>query len=214
MSGMADALKTAIEVAANALEEVAPELNRLDGFAGDGDMGVTMTAVAVALREVLAQPEQRDDSQLLVACGSALASKAPSTSGTLLATALLRAGKSLTVPVEEVTHTSLLSRAFAAALEGVQARGKAQVGDRTMVDALHAANASLAEAAEQGAPWPEALGRAAAAARRAVEASASMEPKAGRASWMSERALGHPDAGCEMVATVLEAVALQALAGT
>ena len=193
--------------AAAALEEAAPELNRLDGFAGDGDMGVTMTAAARAVRAVLAEGAAAKEGQaaLLVACGSALATKAPSTSGTLLATGLLRAAKALGQGTAGPTQA--LAEAFAAALGGIQARGKASVGDRTMVDALDAASNSLRAAAQDGKDWREALAGAAAAAAGAAEASADLEPKVGRASWVPQRAVGHPDAGCMMVAVVLGASA-------
>ena len=100
-----------------------------------------------------------------------------------------------------------LVRAFAAAMEGIQARGKAAVGDRTLVDGLDAVSNSLGLSLTAGLGTQEALAQAARAASASAEATAEMEPKAGRASWVPERAKGHPDAGCEMLAIALEAVA-------
>lgn len=200
-------LVRALSAAAAALDASADELNRLDGYAGDGDMGVTMSEVAATLSEVVAGPDLTSP-QLLSACGAAIARRAPSTSGTLVATGLLRASKAVAGP--PASDVEVLERSFRAAMEGVQARGKAAVGDRTLVDGLDAVCSSLGISLTDGCGWQQALHRAAQAASSAAEATASMTPKTGRASWVPERALGHPDAGCSMLALVLQAVAVDA----
>jgi phosphoenolpyruvate---glycerone phosphotransferase subunit DhaL len=199
------ALVNAISAAADAVEGSAAELNRLDGYAGDGDLGITMTQAAQALREVLAGGEEPSVAQLLSSCGAAVARSAPSTSGTLVATGFLRAAKALAEPPDNPVEA--LVRAFAAAMEGIQARGKAAVGDRTLVDGLDAVSNSLQLSLAAGLSTDEALAQAARAASASAEATVAMEPKAGRASWVPERAKGHPDAGCEMLAIAMEAVA-------
>jgi phosphoenolpyruvate---glycerone phosphotransferase subunit DhaL len=199
------ALVNAISAAADAVEGSAAELNRLDGYAGDGDLGITMTQAAQALREVLAGGEEPSVAQLLSSCGAAVARSAPSTSGTLVATGFLRAAKALAEPPDNPVEA--LVRAFAAAIEGIQARGKAAVGDRTLVDGLDAVSNSLQLSLAAGLSTDEALAQAARAASASAEATVGMEPKAGRASWVPERAKGHPDAGCEMLAIAMEAVA-------
>jgi len=202
----------ALADAATALEASAAELNRLDSFAGDGDMGVTMSEAARALKEVLAAGAQEvRTAKLLSSCGAAIARKAPSTSGTLVATGFLRAAKALADSSAEVPQapasTVELELAFRAALEGIQARGKASIGDRTLVDGLDAVCTSLREAAAAGRGPGQALHFAAQAAEAKAKATASMVPKVGRASWVPERAVGHPDAGCTMLAIVLRAAA-------
>jgi phosphoenolpyruvate---glycerone phosphotransferase subunit DhaL len=164
-----------------------------------------MSQAAAALREVLAADEAKDVAQLLSSCGAAIARSAPSTSGTLVATGFLRAAKALADPPQNTVEALL--QAFAAATEGIKARGKAAVGDRTMVDGLDAVTNSLGLSLGSGLSTEEALAQAARAASAAAEATAEMEPKAGRASWVPERAKGHPDAGCEMLAIALDAVA-------
>ncbi len=200
----ATALPHALGAAAQALAASAPELNRLDGFAGDGDLGVTMTVVAEVAQEVLAR-EEADGTRLLSSLGAAIARRAPSTSGTLLATACLRASQALRddqgAPVEVMLHC------FSAALEGVMARGKAEPGDRTLVDGLDAICGSLERSVADGTSWPLALLEAAGAAQAMAEATSNMEPRKGRASWVPQRALGHPDAGCSMLAIGLQAAA-------
>jgi phosphoenolpyruvate---glycerone phosphotransferase subunit DhaL len=205
MANATQALAISLSAAADAVEGSAEELNRLDGYAGDGDLGITMSQAAQALREVLAASDETTVSQLLSSCGAAIARSAPSTSGTLVATGFLRAGKALADP--PANGTEALVRAFAAALEGIQGRGKASVGDRTLVDCLDAVCNSLQLCLASGLGPAEALERAARSAKAATEATAEMEPKAGRASWVPERAKGHPDAGCAMLAIALQAVA-------
>jgi dihydroxyacetone kinase-like protein len=200
-SGLAKALKAA----ATALEESGDELNRLDAFAGDGDMGVTMSEVARALREVVGADGAEGAARLLSTCGAAIARSAPSTSGTLLATGLLRASKALAGGPDG--GVEVLERCFTAAMGGIQARGKASVGDRTLVDGLDAICTSLRGSREAGHDVSRALRSAAEAAAAAEQATSAMVPKVGRASWVPERATGHPDAGCAMLAIVMRAAA-------
>jgi dihydroxyacetone kinase-like protein len=200
--------------ATGALAGSVTELNRLDGFAGDGDMGITMAEVARALEEVLGVEEQLATGPLLLSCGAAVAKRAPSTSGTLIATGFLRAAKTVGDGAEGPEgDAEAVDRAFRAALEGIQARGKASVGDRTLVDGLDAVCTSLDGSANAGRDLREALQLAAQAAQTAAEATVSMAPKVGRASWVPDRAIGHPDAGCTMLAIVMRAAATS-LAGS
>jgi hypothetical protein len=234
-------LVRALTAAASALEASADELNRLDGFAGDGDLGITMSEASRALKDVLAANQDMGGGPLLSACGAAIARKAPSTSGTLVATGFLRAAKAVTgtaVTGTAVTGTAgtdaggtdaggtdaggtdaggtgveALERAFAAATLGIQARGKAAPGDRTLVDGLDAVCTSLRESLAAGHTLTDALHFAAAAASAAADRTVGMEPKVGRASWVPQRAIGHPDAGCAMLAIAMQAAAAEITAG-
>ena len=155
-------LVISLSAAADAVEGCASDLNRLDGYAGDGDLGITMSQAAQALREVLAQSDDMSVGQLLSSCGAAIARSAPSTSGTLVATGFLRAAKALADPPPN--DVEALVRAFRAALEGIQARGKAAVGDRTLVDGLDAVCNSLQLSLFSDLTTEEALNQAARAA--------------------------------------------------
>jgi dihydroxyacetone kinase len=201
------ALVRALTAAASALEGSADELNRLDGYAGDGDLGITMAEAAHAVKEALATNQDIGPAQLLSACGAAIARRAPSTSGTLVATGFLRAAK--VVADRDGQGAEALERAFAAALGGIQARGKAAVGDRTLVDGLDAVCTSLRQSLVPGHGLGQALHLAAQAASVAADKTADMEPKVGRASWVPQRAIGHPDAGCAMLAIALKAAAAE-----
>ena len=205
MSLASPGLAGLLEVAADAVASATAELNLLDGFAGDGDLGITMSAASQALKDVLAANQQTEPENLLAACGAAIARHAPSTSGTLVATGFLRAAKVVGEPRGD--SVKILARAFQAAQEGVQARGKAAVGDRTIVDGLQAVCTSLLGSSSAGLNLVEALRAAAEAASVATDATAAMVPKIGRASWVPDRAKGHPDAGCAMLAIALRAVA-------
>lgn len=200
-----------LSAAADAVEGSSAELNRLDSYAGDGDLGITMSQAAEALKNVLAESEGVSVGKLLSSCGAAIARSAPSTSGTLVATGFLRAGKALADP--PLNAVEALVRAFLAALHGIEDRGKAGVGDRTLVDGVDAVFNSLQLSLDSGLGTAQALNHAARSASAAADATAEMEPKAGRASWVPERAKGHPDAGCVMLAIALEAVAAKAKSG-
>ncbi len=205
MTFRATELASILGSAADAVAAASAELNRLDGFAGDGDLGITMSAAARALNEVLVSHPDANVPDLLAACGTAIAKQAPSTAGTLVATGFLQAGRA----VAELSGggVEVLARAFNAALAGIQKTGKAAVGDRTMVDALHAACTSLSESALADARVRSAVRAAAEAAAAATNATVDMEPRIGRASWAPQRALGHPDAGCAMLTIALQTAA-------
>src|SRR5437763_1166240 len=149
----------------------AATLNQLDAVAGDGDLGVTVTAAANALLAIqpeVAALETQDPAAALRRCGSEVARKAPSTCGTLLATGLLRAARAASEPgYAAAPDVARLAVLLAAAQAGIQERGKSAPGDRTLLDALAPAVDALRAA--EGAGLPEALRRAAAAAQAGAE---------------------------------------------
>jgi dihydroxyacetone kinase len=182
------------------------ELNRLDGVAGDGDLGATMAAGAGALLAVLPEMEDLDLAASLRRCGTELARKAPSTSGTLLATACLRAAGAA-ARTEAESDASVAARLVDAALTGIQQRGKAQIGDKTMLDALAPAAASLRESASARVELPQALSSAAAAAESGAEETRTMRARVGRAGWLADRSEGSVDAGAHLMALIFDSVA-------
>jgi dihydroxyacetone kinase-like protein len=94
-----------------------------------------------------------------------------------------------------------------AGLTGIQQRGKAQVGDKTMLDALDPAAAALREAAARQTPLAAALASAAAAARSGAEATRGMRARVGRAGWLADRSEGNVDAGAFLVALIFDSAA-------
>ena len=205
-----DALVERLGPVLTALRGRADELNSLDGVAGDGDLGVTVTLAVDAVREALAglAPGTPVD-QVLRTIGRTVAQRAPSTSGTLLAFAILAAAK-----VDPGTDDSMAGPVAAlsrldAAVETIAARGKVAVGDRTMLDALAPAVDAWRAAieADAGADAAGVLRAAAVAASTGAAATASMEPTVGRAGWLKDRAMGHPDAGASLISMAFEGAA-------
>jgi dihydroxyacetone kinase len=191
-----------------AVEEARDELNRLDAAAGDGDLGVTMTAAAQGAA-ALAQRGELDGkpvAEALRALGMELARCAPSTSGTLFARGLLQAGREAVSRPDE-PPAALAAALVTAAIEGIQRAGKAQPGDRTMLDALVPAAAALQDAAARAEPTATAVAAAAQAAQAGAAATKDLEPKVGRASWIADRARGNVDGGARAVAIIAAAVA-------
>lgn len=182
----------AMNAAADSLDATADELTRLDALQGDGDLGRTAKLIAGALRQS-SEESAGDAAGLLRATGVKIAAAAPSSSGTLIASAFLAAAKAVSGKNGEAVVVALRS-----GIEGIQHRGKARPGDRTMIDALAPALASLER-------YPEDYLAAAAAAEEGIEETRTMEAKFGRARFLARNAIGEPDPGAVMVGTALAA---------
>ena len=198
-------LLSVLRAVAEEVQGRADELNRLDAAAGDGDLGVTATHAAVAILGLLPSLEGREIPDVLKACGVAISRGAPSTSGTLLATGLLGAGRAAaeTSRWGAEMFAQLLDEARAA----IAARGKAEPGSKTMLDALAPAAVAAADVAGCGGSLSQALSAAAQAADKGAKATAAMRPRFGRAAWLADRSAGHEDAGARLVAIILESAA-------
>lgn len=198
-------MKRALELVGQRAAEHAEELRVLDAATGDGDLGVTMTIGWGAVRAGLAGMSDSDMGQMLGQAGMAFNRAAASTFGVLLATLLMRAGRELRGASE--ADLAKLTLAAEAGFQGVKERGKADVGDKTMLDALWPAVQVLQTAVAEERPMAEAFADAARAARTAAEATAGMTPKFGRASWLGPRAAEVQDPGATATAIMLEAFA-------
>jgi dihydroxyacetone kinase len=183
----------------------APKLNELDGQAGDGDLGVTMATAAKIVLDLLPGLAGSSAAEVLKACGAGIARGAPSTSGTLVATGLMRAARVAVDP--EANRVSVLAAALDAARAGIQERGKAEIGSKTMLDALVPAIEAVRLASDNGGDMEAALAAAADAADAGARSTTSMQPRHGRAGWLVERSAGHEDAGARLVAVMLAAAA-------
>ncbi len=183
------------------------ELTELDRQIGDGDHGENLDrgfrAVVAKLDGAAAgeqPPGQIGDVLKLVA--TTLMSSVGGASGPLYGTAYLRAAK-VTGLAELDAHgvVALLE----GALEGISARGKAQVGEKTMVDAWQPAVDAAEAAADAGGSTVDVLAAAARAAREGAEATVPLVATKGRASYLGERSAGHQDPGATSTAILLEA---------
>jgi len=201
------AVKGALERVATALEANRDYLTELDQALGDGDLGITAGKIAAALRDHAASTQEPDLGKYLAQAGMAVNRAASSSFGTLLATALMRAGK------EVRDRTALtaddLARMLTAADAGIQERGKAQPGDKTIIDAVHPAATAFSRALAQGLSLPEAAQRMVAAARQGLESVTPLRSKIGRAGWVGERTEGKVDPGCAAGVIILTAIAGQ-----
>jgi dihydroxyacetone kinase len=192
------AFTDSVEKVAVALENNSKKFEELDAVAGDGDLGITAGNIAKGLRAGAAAGTGDLKADLML-IGREIAKFAPSTFGTLFATGFIRA--SAAVADGDALKNAQLS--VTAAYEGIASRGKAALGERTLLDALHPASVALASATD----LQSGLNAAAIAARAGVTATAAMAPKHGRAGWIGERAQGNEDAGATVVAVVFEALA-------
>jgi len=173
------------------------ELTRLDSAIGDGDHGINMDRGMKAILEALPGLEASDAGSLLKQAGMRLISTVGGASGPLYGTFFLRMGTVLG-DAGEVSRDQFVA-ALRAGLEGVVARGKAQPDDKTMVDAMAPAVEAL-ESAADGSDWVEALTRAAGAAAAGRDRVTPLVARKGRASYLGERAAGHPDPGATSTA--------------
>ncbi len=182
-----------LEKMATDMEAQKDYLCELDGAMGDGDQGVTMAIGFGAIRKVLDSLKDQDIGTIITKSGLTFNGTAASTIGALLATACMRAGREAKGKRE--IGLADVAKMMEAAQIGIQERGKAQAGDKTVVDALLPTVAALKAAADQGTPLPEALQQSLVAADTGVKATIPMKSKMGRGSWIGDRTVGHQDPG-------------------
>ena len=190
---------------ADELHEKAQYLTQLDSPIGDADHGTNMDRGFAAVRAKFPTMTTMDISTQLKTVGSTLVSTVGGSSGPLYGTAFLRAAAAITGKTDlEAADVVSMLEAFAG---GVVTRGKAQTGEKTMVDALTPAVTAAKEALSQGASLAEITARAAAAAEEGTKATIPMQATKGRASYLGERSVGHQDPGATSSTIMLKALA-------
>ena len=190
---------------AHVLHENRDYLTQLDSPIGDADHGINMDRGFKAVVEKLPTVAGMDIGSMLKTVGTTLVSTVGGASGPLYGTALLRAGVATSGKHElyEADVVNLLE----VALEGVKARGKAQPGEKTMVDALTPALAAAKEAEAQQLGLLELLRHASNAAEQGMKATIPMLATKGRASYLGERSIGHQDPGATSSWLILKTLA-------
>jgi dihydroxyacetone kinase-like protein len=178
-------------------------LTRLDTAVGDADHGTNMDRGMRAAFERVDALDGDDISAALKGVGMALVSKVGGAAGPLYGTMFLQMANAAGdgSEVDLAGWTQMLE----AGLKGVQMRGKAEPGDKTMVDALTPAVEALQRAQEDGAELTAALERSAQAAREGMEKTVPMVARKGRASYLGERSAGHQDPGATSSYLLLQA---------
>lgn len=197
---------TAIRAAADTVAEHRDELVELDRAIGDADHGENLNrgfAAVVSTLDSLGSAVPETPGAVLKLAATTLISKVGGAAGPLYGTAFLRAATALGERPE--LDDEAIALALRAALDGVRARGKAEEGDATMVDALTPAAAAAEAAAGTGAR--AVLLAAADAADTGAAATAPLVARKGRASYLGERAVGHVDPGARSTALLLRALA-------
>jgi len=195
----AEELRALIRAMAQRVGSERVALNRLDADLGDGDHGTSISrAFAVAVEEVEAL-EQPSLSAIWLATAKALMNRMGGASGAIFGTFFLKGVASLRDA--DRLHKDAMGALLAAGLDGVKARGKADVGDKTMVDALEPAVAAFDAADDFASGWRA----AAAAARTGAESTRDLVARQGRAKFLGERAIGRQDPGATTIALMFEA---------
>ncbi len=191
------ARKLLFETVARRVIASADELTDLDRAIGDGDHGTNMRRGFEAVLAVVDELSAKDLGESLKGVGTTLVMRVGGASGPLYGTLFMSLGKSL----EDEVSCEQMADAFAAAIDAVKARGKSDVGQKTMLDVLFPVLAVLREGGE-GLPV-----RLKATAMAAAEQTIPMRAIRGRASFLGERSVGHMDPGARSSALIVDAVA-------
>lgn len=185
---------------AEKLEASADELNALDAVLGDGDLGVSLVRGARSVVAELPSLPEQDCGASLTRCALAITKISGSTCGTLLASGLLSAANS--VMGKSVVEWSEMPRMIASAAAAISRRGKCELGDKTILDAVEAARVAI-----EGLNDPYAIVEA--AEQAVAEAIETLRPKVsrqGRARIFPDRSAGNPDPGMVAFRRILEAL--------
>ncbi|EPD71527.1 dihydroxyacetone kinase, L subunit [Actinomyces sp. HPA0247] len=193
-----------IELAAADIAEQRDYLVDLDRAIGDGDHGENMDRGFKAALEALGQAQPGSVAEVLKTVAKTLMSTVGGAAGPLYGTAFLRASKAAG---DGELDGAGAAAVIADALEGIQARGKATTGEKTMVDAWTPALEAARAAAESGSDATAVFEAAATAAEAGAAATEPMRATKGRASYLGERSIGHLDPGAVSTSLILRAAA-------
>ena len=192
-----------------ALQEVFAEnqqqLTALDSAVGDGDLGSSLDRGFTAVQLELSANPPADLRSAFQNVATVLIRTMGGTAGPLFGTFCLRAGAAC-AGKSELAPADVMEL-FQAGVEGIQQRGKAAIGDKTMLDALLPAVDAMRGALEAESGLTEILERGAAAAEAGMRATITMQARKGRASYLGERSVGHQDPGATAAHLLLKAAA-------
>jgi dihydroxyacetone kinase-like protein len=194
-----------VRASAAVIDEHAAALTKLDAAIGDGDHGTNMNRGFKAVLQRLDGLEAADFGSVFKAVGMALISKVGGASGPLYGSFYLAVGKEL--GDAEAVEDGELAAGLRAGYEGVVARGKAQLEDKTMLDAWHPALEALDAALAGGSDLGQALDQAELAAEAGMKATIPLVARKGRASYLGERSRDHQDPGATSTHLLVKALA-------
>lgn len=180
-------------------------LTEIDSQIGDGDHGIGMERGMKKAKETLLSMETGENVyDLFQAMGKTMLMSMGGASGVIFGTLFL--GGARNKPASAMLDTAGMAALMSDSLAQIKERGKAQVGDKTMVDALEPAVERMKDLAPQG-DWVEMMAQAAQAAQAGMEATKQYQAKYGRAKSLMERAIGHQDAGATSTWILFRAMA-------
>lgn len=168
-------------------------LTDLDSPIGDADHGINMVRGFEKVQEKLPELQEKPIDQLLKQVGMTLVSTVGGSSGPLYGTFFMKGAAA--AKDQDSLDLNALTQLFEQGTAGVISRGKTELEDKTMVDALHPAVEALKQAADEGQSVAEAFASAAEAAKAGMEATTPLQARKGRASYLGERSIGHQDPG-------------------
>ncbi|MEV6978015.1 dihydroxyacetone kinase subunit DhaL [Kitasatospora sp. NPDC093806] len=203
-----------VRALAEAVGKEHERLTELDSAIGDGDHGSNLRRGFAAVLAVLDDPDTpapTGPGAVLTRTGSTLISKVGGASGPLYGKAFRAIGAALAAPAgapaDGPADVAALGEALAAGLRAVRELGRAEEGDKTIVDAWTPALAAYREAVAGGAGLPGATAAAAAGAERGALATVPLQARKGRASYLGPRSIGHQDPGATSTALLFRALA-------
>jgi dihydroxyacetone kinase-like protein len=194
-----------IEEISSVMEENREYLIDLDAAIGDADHGANMDRGFKAVMSKVPSVTDKDIGTILKTVGMALVSTVGGAGGPLYGTLFMQAGMKAADKMELVGED--WAEMLEAAIDGVVMRGKARLGDKTMVDALTPGLKALKTALKNGAAISDALRKSADAAKQGMVDTIPMVAKKGRASYLGERSAGHQDPGATSSYLILDAAA-------
>jgi dihydroxyacetone kinase-like protein len=175
----------------------------LDGAIGDGDHGVNMAKCFREVKKKLPENSDKDVGTILKNVGMVILNSVGGAMGALYGTFFLKASKEVMGKME--VNLEDLIKMFEAGEKGIQEMGKAQLGNKTLLDTIDPAVKALKEAQAKGKSLTDALADFSEAAKKGAESTREMISKIGRSSRLGERTIGHQDAGATSCYFVLNA---------
>ena len=193
-----------LENSAAVLIENKDYLTQLDSPIGDADHGTNMARGFKKVIEKLPSVADKDIGNILKTTGMTLISSVGGASGPLYGTFFMRSGMAMAAK-EELNNEDLL-KLLESGVEGIVQRGRAQLEDKTMIDAWYPALDALREAVENGSSTVDILKAGVAGAEDGMKATIPLQARKGRASYLGERSIGHQDPGATSSYLMLKAL--------
>jgi phosphoenolpyruvate---glycerone phosphotransferase subunit DhaL len=178
-------------------------LSDLDSAIGDGDLGITISRGFHAVEEIL-EVKHKHIGQLLIKAGISFNNSACSTMGVLFGTALTSAGK--TIGDTELIDLSAFSQIVCSMEESIADKGKAVLGEKTMLDAIDPVRLSLLSSMDKKEVGIVALEKAYQASTQGSETTREMQAAKGRSRWLGERTIGHLDPGAVFISLIMKSI--------